>query len=90
MQWFNGVFLKYVREKNIKGQKVLFLDGHTSHISIELLECAIENEVTLLKLPPHTSSFLQPCDVSVFKPLKTAWRKHFREVYYKIIYFLTI
>ncbi len=78
--WFRDVFLKYIKDKNIEGQKVLFLDGHASHVSIELLECAMENNVSIMKLPPHTSSFLQPCDVSVFKPLKSAWQKYFKDV----------
>ena len=78
--WFRDVFLKYIKDKNIEGQKVLFLDGHTFHVSIELLECSMENNVSIMKLPPHTSSFLQPCDVSVFKPLKSAWQKYFKDV----------
>ena len=83
-QWFQDVFLKFIQDKKIEGHKVLFLDGHTSHISIHLLECAMENNVSIMKLPPHTSSFLQPCDVSVFKPLKTAWKKYFKEVKFQL------
>jgi hypothetical protein len=36
----------------------------------------MENNIVLLVLPPHTSHLLQPLDVAVFGPLKTA---HSRE-----------
>ena len=83
-QWFKDVFLKFIQDKKIEGNKVMFLVGHTSHISIQLFECAMENNVSIMKLPPHTSYFLQPYDVSVFKPLTTAWKKYFKEVKFQL------
>lgn len=55
--------------------KILFVDGHYSHISIETIDLAIENNIVLICLPPHTTHILQPLDVSVFKPVKSAWKK---------------
>ena len=83
-QWFKDVFLKFIQDKKIEGNKVMFLVGHTSHISIQLFECAMENNVSIMKLPPRTSYFLQPYDVSVFKPLTTAWKKYFKEVKFQL------
>jgi hypothetical protein len=37
-------------------------------------EFCFENNIILCKLPSHTSHKTQPCDVSVFGPLKTAYR----------------
>jgi hypothetical protein len=34
---------------------------------------ARENGITAIKLPAHTTSRLQPLDISCFKPLKAAW-----------------
>lgn len=34
---------------------------------------AKQNNITIVKLPPHTSHLLQPLDLSVFKPYKDAW-----------------
>ena len=42
----------------------------TSHISIELIELAKENDVHLLCLPSHTTHVLQPSDVGVFSSFK--------------------
>ena len=36
---------------------------------------ARDNNVHIIKLPPHMAHFLQPLDVTFFKPLKTAWNK---------------
>lgn len=47
LNWFKQVFLKHVNKQ--PGYKVLFLDGHSSHISLELIDCARQNNVILLK-----------------------------------------
>lgn len=67
--WFKNQFLDYIKIK----PALLIYDGHLSHISMELIQAAIEAEVTILKLPPHTSHILQPLDVSVFKGVKSKW-----------------
>lgn len=52
---------------------MLIYDGHVSHVDERLILCAINNGVTILKLPPHSSHVLQPLDISVFRLLKTRW-----------------
>ncbi|KAF2896888.1 hypothetical protein ILUMI_09288 [Ignelater luminosus] len=42
-------------------------------IEIELIKLAQENQVTIVKLLPHTTHVLQPLDVAVFRGLKTKW-----------------
>ncbi len=67
LQWFKKVFLKYtVREQPV----LLLVDGHKSHMTLELVDLARESNVILFCLPPHTTHALQPLDVSVFKALK--------------------
>lgn len=53
----------------------LFYDGHSTHISVRLIEIVCESNVMILKLPLHTSHVPQPLDLSVFKRLKTSWDK---------------
>ena len=38
------------------------------------MQLYVANRIQLLYLPPHTSHVLQPLDISVFGPLKTAYR----------------
>ena len=54
---------------------LLIQDGHSSHISIELIEMALSNNVHLLCLPSHTTHLLQPLDVGVFKSFKSNFNK---------------
>ncbi|CAB3222663.1 unnamed protein product [Arctia plantaginis] len=39
------------------------------------VELALAKEITIIKLPAHTSDLLQPLDVSVFKSFKQKWDK---------------
>ncbi|KAJ8967707.1 hypothetical protein NQ314_002653, partial [Rhamnusium bicolor] len=59
---------------------VLFLvDGHRSHMSIELSRFCDKNGIILYALPPNATHLLQPADVSIFKPMKEYWRQYVRE-----------
>ena len=58
---------------------LLVLDGHGSHITIEVIEYARSNEIHLLCLPSHTSHILQPLDVGVFKSFKAFFSKVCRQ-----------
>jgi len=53
--------------------QVLILDGHDSHNFVELIQLALDNNIEIVELPAHTSHWLQPCDRTVFKPLKDAY-----------------
>lgn len=58
---------------------LLILDGHGSHITIDVIEYARSNEIHLLCLPSHTSHILQPLDLGVFKSFKTFFSKVCRQ-----------
>ena len=76
--WSNGVifrdylenhFLKFVPGRD--NQKVLLLlDGHRSHISVDLTEWAILKGIIIFVLPAHTSHILQPIDVACYGPFE--------------------
>ena len=54
---------------------ILFVDGHVSHITLNVIDLARENDVILFCLPPHTTHAHQPLDVSVFRSLKSNFSK---------------
>ena len=60
LSWFTTVFLPHANK--LSGFKVLILDDHASHMSLELKKKALENYILLWRLPAHTSHFLQPFD----------------------------
>ncbi|XP_047141112.1 uncharacterized protein LOC124816120 [Hydra vulgaris] len=72
LSWFEAVL---PHANKLSGFKVLILDGHASNMSLELKKKALENYILLWRLPAHTSHFLQPLDVSVFKTVKGAWKR---------------
>ena len=54
--WFSEVYVKHTRQVlKLVGPLILFLDGHLSHISVDVVDLAIENNIHIICLPPHTS-----------------------------------
>jgi len=51
-------------------QVLLVMDNHDSHTSIEMLDYAKSNGVTIVTFPPHCSHKLQPLDRTVYGPFK--------------------
>lgn len=68
--YFEKVFLKTVGEKR---PILLLYDGHATHVGINLIKKAREANITILKIPPHTSHLLQPLDLAVNKSFKDRW-----------------
>ena len=67
-------FLKYVQGRN--GEPILVLyDGHRSHIALDLIEWARDNNIILFVLPPHCSHILQPMDIGCFGPLQIIYNQ---------------
>jgi hypothetical protein len=67
-------WLKYFERFSAKRQqgvyRLLILDNHDSHITIEFLSYAEEHKIIVYFLPPYATHFLQPLDVVVFQPYK--------------------
>lgn len=61
--------------------RILICDGFGTHETLEVLEFCFENNIILCQLPSHTSHKLQPCDIAVFGPLKTAYRDQVERLY---------
>ncbi|KAJ8910325.1 hypothetical protein NQ315_012331 [Exocentrus adspersus] len=71
-------FNKWAVENNIPRPLLIFVDGHKSHMTLALSKWCEENQVVLYALPPNTTHIMQPADVSVFKPMKSDWKKTVR------------
>ncbi|KAL0833065.1 hypothetical protein ABMA28_001177 [Loxostege sticticalis] len=52
---------------------LLIYDGHSTHVGLNIIEEANKENVTILKLPAHTSHVLQPLDLAVMKSFKDRW-----------------
>jgi hypothetical protein len=74
LEWLKRVFDPQTKERANQKPRVLMCDGFGTHATVEILEFCFANNIILCQLPPHTSHKLQPCDLSTFAPLKTAYR----------------
>jgi uncharacterized membrane protein YgcG len=54
---------------------LLMLDGHNSHVTLEVVTLAMNSKLDIISLPSHISHALQPLDVLCFKLFKTAFRQ---------------
>ena len=72
MIWLKEHFEPLTRPATPETYRLLILDGHESHCSIEFIEFSVEHKIILLVLPSHTTHMLQPLDVAIFGPLSQA------------------
>ena len=78
--WMNGELFLDVMNHFIKfssstkeNPSLLIYDNFEAHLSKAVLNLAKEHGVTILTLPPHSTQKLQPLDVGVMGPFKTAY-----------------
>lgn len=71
LDWFKW----FVSNLPVARPQLLILDGHFSHIQQKAVAFGEEEGVHIFVLPAHTSHFLQPLDVTVFKSFKTHYEK---------------
>ena len=57
----------------------MIFNGHISHVSLEIITIAKDNDLILLCLPPHSSAFLQPLDRGAFRDVKDKWKDRLLE-----------
>ena len=69
MSWLNKIFEPASKAKALRDWRVLFVDGHGSHINMEFLDYCISHRILVACYPPHSTHRLQPLDVSLFSPL---------------------
>ena len=52
---------------------ILYVDGHSLHLSLEAAEFCAVNGIILYCLLPNATHLLQPADVGVFSSMKASW-----------------
>jgi hypothetical protein len=74
VEWLKH-FNAHTKTRNIGARRLLVLDSHESHHSLEFQELCKENNIYTLCMPPYSSHLLQPLDISCFSPLKRAYSR---------------
>jgi hypothetical protein len=76
IHWLQKVFIPLTAPEDPSEWRLLVIDGHHTHTTVDFMWECFSNKVYIVFLPAHTSHMLQPLDVAVFGPLKTAFKKH--------------
>ncbi|KAF7566706.1 hypothetical protein PtrM4_150260 [Pyrenophora tritici-repentis] len=74
VEWLKH-FNAHTQARSVGARRLLIIDGHKSHQSLEFQELCKENNIHTLCMPPHSSHLLQPLDVGCFSPLKRAYSR---------------
>ena len=80
LQWLEQIFIPYTQPEDPTQQRLLVLDGHNSHTTVEFMWLCHSNNIHVIYLPAHTSHVLQPLDLSIFSPLKHGYRKYLNQL----------
>jgi hypothetical protein len=72
LQWLKH-FDKPTKRHAVGRYRLLIIDGHESHNSLEFQQYCKENKIVTLRVPPHLLHLLQPLDVGCFAPLKVGY-----------------
>jgi hypothetical protein len=73
LAWLKQVFDRSTKPKAGRSYRLLILDGHGSHLTMDFIEYCDRNRILLAVYPPHSTHTLQPLDVVMFKPLSSAY-----------------
>lgn len=73
--YFLKQFAQQARARSVSFPIVLFLDGHKSHEGLDVARVAREEKIILVRLYPNATSYYQPADKGIFKPIKSLYEK---------------
>jgi hypothetical protein len=72
-KWFMDIIVPWATA--LEGRKAIFVDNCSAHFSEAVLKECERLNIAFIPLPPNATWLCQPCDVALFKSLKTAWKE---------------
>ncbi|KAG7001283.1 hypothetical protein FocnCong_v013165 [Fusarium oxysporum f. sp. conglutinans] len=74
LEWLKH-FNRCTSNRSVGSYRLLILDGHKSHHSVDFERYCEEHKIITLCMPPYSSHLLQPLDVGYFNLLKNAYSR---------------
>ena len=74
LEWLKH-FDKRTKERTIGRYRLLVLDGHSSHTSLDFIQYCEDHNIIALCLPPHSTHLLQPLDIGISSPLARLYKQ---------------
>lgn len=72
--YIGNTFIPWLKSHNIKFPVLLLIDGHRSHLTLNVCRLCEAYDIILYSLLPNATHIIQPLDVSVFRTLKSGWK----------------
>jgi hypothetical protein len=73
--YIENIIYPYLKNIGTSFPVILFLDGHSTHLSYKLSSLRVKLQIILICLYPNATPIMQPADVAAFKPIKNGWKK---------------
>lgn len=78
-EYLTNVFYPWLLIEKIQFPIILYLDGHSSHVTMPTVQFCIDHQIELISLYPNATHIMQPLDVSLFRPMKIEWKRTMNE-----------
>ncbi|KAF7578752.1 hypothetical protein PtrM4_029920 [Pyrenophora tritici-repentis] len=79
LEWLKH-FNAHTKKRTIGNYRLLIIDGHESHDSLDFQQYCKDHNIITLCMPPHSSHLLQPLNIGYFSPLKTAYSRQAKDL----------
>jgi len=73
-EYISNIFEPWLTAQNIERPVILYVDGHSSHMTLPVAEFCMDHQIELIALFPNATHLIQPLDVALFRTLKSSWR----------------
>lgn len=70
--YITNVFYPWLVDTKVVFLVLLYFDGHSSHMTVPLVNFCREKEIELISLFPNATHIIQPLDIAFFHPFKNA------------------
>ncbi|CAH2101998.1 unnamed protein product [Euphydryas editha] len=74
-EYITNVFYPWLVKESTQFPVLVYMDNHSSHLNLPLVNFCREKQIELIMLPPNSTHIIQPLDISFFHPFKEIWRK---------------
>ena len=74
LEWLKH-FDQHTEQRTTGRYRLLVLDGHSSHTSLDFIQYCEEHNIIALCLPPHSTHLLQPLDIGIFSALARLYKQ---------------
>lgn len=74
-EYITNIFFPWVFTSNIELPIILYIDGHSSLVTMPLSKFCSENKIILVALYPNATHILQPLDVALFRTFRADYQR---------------